>query len=103
MPDISNSDFADLHASGVQLVDVREDDEYAGGHVLGAASIPMGQLPDRLGELDRSRPVYVICQAGGRSAAMTDLLTSRGFEAYSVAGGTGGWIAAGRPVDRDGR
>ena len=68
-------------------------------HVPGAASIPMGQLPDRLAEINRSKPVFVICQAGGRSAAMTDVLLAQGFDAHSVNGGTAAWTTAGRPVD----
>jgi rhodanese-related sulfurtransferase len=59
----------------------------------------MGQLPSRLGELDRNRPVYVVCASGNRSAAMTDVLVANGFDAYSVAGGTGAWSRSGRPVE----
>jgi rhodanese-related sulfurtransferase len=60
---------------------------------------PDGQLVDRLTEIDRSQPVFVICQAGGRSSAMTDVLRHHGFDAHSVEGGTAAWIADGHPVD----
>lgn len=59
----------------------------------------MGQLPDRLTEIDRSKPVVVICQAGGRSAAMTEVLLHHGFDPHSVSGGTTAWINSRRPVD----
>ena len=51
------------------------------------------------GQLDQSRPVYVICATGNRSLAMTDLLRSFGFDAWSVAGGTTAWARSGRPVE----
>ncbi len=56
----------------------------------------MSQLANRLGELDRTAPVYVVCASGNRSAAMTDLLVSAGYDAASVTGGTSGWIRSGR-------
>ena len=79
------------------MVDVREPSEFVTGHVPGAASIPMGQLVDRLGEIDQSRPVFVICQSGGRSSAMTDVLRHHGFDARSVDGGTAAWISRRAP------
>ena len=82
------------------LIDVREPAEYVQGHVPGARLIPMGQLPSRLGELDRSTRVYVVCASGGRSLAMVGVLTAAGYDAVSVAGGTAGWQREGRPVVR---
>jgi rhodanese-related sulfurtransferase len=58
----------------------------------------MGQLASRLGEVDRSARVHVICASGNRSKAMTDLLVAQGFDAVSVAGGTSAWIRSGRAV-----
>lgn len=84
---------------GATLVDVREPGEYAEAHVPGAVLVPMGQLSDRLGELDRSRPVHVICASGNRSSAMCDLLSAAGFEAVNVTGGTTAWVRSGRPVE----
>ncbi|MGA8978656.1 MAG: rhodanese-like domain-containing protein [Pedococcus sp.] len=90
--------FATAHAEGAAVIDVREPGEYVSGHVPGAVLIPMGQLPSRAGDLDRSRDVYVVCASGNRSGAMTDYLVHAGFKALSVAGGTSAWIASGRPV-----
>ncbi|MGA8211382.1 MAG: rhodanese-like domain-containing protein [Nocardioidaceae bacterium] len=97
-PEVSVDQLHDALGSGATLVDVREPDEYADGHVPGAKLVPMGQLPGRLADLDRSAPVYVICASGNRSSAMTDLLTGNGFDAYTVAGGTAGWARSGREL-----
>ena len=80
-------------------MDVREPAEYITGHVPGATLVPMGQLTSRLGEIDRSRPVYLVSASGNRSAAMTDLMVADGYDAYSVAGGTTAWRRSGRTVE----
>ena len=85
--------------AGTQLIDVREPGEYVGGHVPGAVLIPMGQLTARLGELDRTAPVHLICASGIRSGAMADLLAAAGFDAVNVAGGTSAWARSGRPLE----
>ncbi len=87
---------------GGTVLDVRERNEYVGAHVPGVTWIPMGQLTNRLDELDKSDPVYVICASGNRSSAMTDVLVAAGFEAYSVAGGTRAWADSGRPLEQGG-
>ena len=96
-PEISLEAFAAEREAGT-TVDVREKGEYAQAHVPGAVLVPMGQLASRLGELDRSTRVHVICASGNRSKAMTDLLVATGFDAVSVAGGTHAWIQSGRAV-----
>ncbi|GEP39663.1 hypothetical protein NPS01_33260 [Nocardioides psychrotolerans] len=83
---------------GGTLIDVRETAEFAAGHVPGAVNIPMGHLTNRIGELDRTAPVHLICASGNRSAAMTDVLVAQGFDAVNVLGGTGAWIRSGRQV-----
>jgi rhodanese-related sulfurtransferase len=85
---------------GAAVIDVREPAEYRTGHLPGAVNIPMGQLTSRLSEIDRNRPVYVVCASGGRSGAMVDVLTTAGYDATNVAGGTSAWIRAGRPIER---
>lgn len=97
-PEIDIEQFARARATGT-VVDVRERHEYVAGHVAGALPIPMGQVASRAQELDRSKPVFVICATGNRSRAMTDLLRVSGFEAWSVSGGTAAWAHSGRPVE----
>ena len=98
-PEIDIAQLAEADQRQATVIDVREPSEYVAGHVPGAELVPMGQLPARLGQLDRSRPVYVVCASGNRSAAMTDLLVASGYDAYSVAGGTSAWARSGRPVE----
>ena len=97
MSEVTLEQFAAAHADGAAVIDVREPGEYVDGHVPGAVLMPMGQLPSRSAELERSRPVYVICASGSRSSAMADFLRHAGFDARSVAGGTSGWARSGRP------
>jgi rhodanese-related sulfurtransferase len=101
-PEIDIEKLARSGEEGATVIDVREPGEYVAGHIPGATPVPMGHLPSRLGELDRGRPVYVVCASGNRSAAMTDVLVASGFEAYSVAGGTSAWARSGRPVETGG-
>jgi len=96
-PEIDVEELDATHERGI-LVDVREPDEYVAGHVPGAVLIPMGQLANRMGEIDKTSPVFVICASGNRSSAMTDLLRGAGFDAVSVAGGTRAWARSGRPL-----
>jgi rhodanese-related sulfurtransferase len=98
-PEIDIEKLDTSSAQHATVIDVREPGEYVAGHVPGATLVPMGQLTSRLGELDRSRPVYVVCASGNRSAAMTDVLVANGFDAYSVVGGTAAWARSGRPVE----
>lgn len=81
------------------LVDVREADEFAAGHVPGAISIPMSTIGERLDELPDG-PFDVICHVGGRSARVAMALESRGHDVTNVDGGTGEWIAAGFPIEQ---
>ena len=89
-----------LDPGAVQVVDVREPSEYAEGHVPGAASIPLATVPLRMAEIDRDRPVHLICAAGGRSAQAAQYLNEHGFDTLNVEGGTNGWIEARFPVER---
>lgn len=86
-------------AGDVTLIDVRNPDEYAEGHIPGAHLIPLPELADRLAELPAGRQVHVVCQSGGRSAQAAELLGQHGIDAISVNGGTKGWIASGRPTN----
>jgi len=100
MREITIDELAAALADGATAVDVRERAEYIDGRVPGVTWIPMGKLPGRVHELDRSRPVFVICASGNRSSAMTDFLTAAGFDATNVAGGTSAWDRAGLPLER---
>lgn len=82
------------------VLDVRNRSEWAGGHVPGARHIPLPELPQRLDEIPRDRPLVVGCQAGGRSFIATTLLRRAGFgPVANLAGGYAAWSAAGLPVE----
>lgn len=100
VPKIAIDEVSDALAQGVRLLDVREDDEWAAGHIDGAQHIPMGDVPARLGELDADDPVLVICHAGGRSERVARYLNRNGYEASNVDGGMLAWVQAGKPVVR---
>ena len=71
----------------ITLLDTRTPMEYSMGHVKGFINIPVDELRERIGELDRSKPVYVICQSGLRSYIASRILMGNGFDAYNFAGG----------------
>jgi len=86
----------------VQVVDVREADEYAGplGRIQGARLVPLGELRSRAGELDRDLPVVTVCRAGARSAQAVAILQKAGFDRVAnLAGGMLRWRAEGGPVE----
>ncbi len=68
-------------------LDTRTPMEYSRGHVDGFINIPVDELRERIDELPKSKPVYVICQSGLRSYIATRILMGNGFDAYNFAGG----------------
>ncbi|WP_380164995.1 rhodanese-like domain-containing protein [Jannaschia sp. R86511] len=92
------ADLAAAHTAGAVVVDVREPDEYVGGHVPGAVNIPLAQVRGRSAEVPSDARVYVVCASGNRSKGATDTLRAAGLDAVSVRGGTRAWREAGHPV-----
>jgi rhodanese-related sulfurtransferase len=78
---------ADLESAGAQIIDVRPASTAAKRPVPGARNIPLSQLRGRLGELDRSLPVFTICQMGKTSYFAARILANHGFDARSILGG----------------
>lgn len=88
-------------AAEVQLIDVRQHDEFDGplGHIAGARLLPLDQWPARMAEIDRERPVVTVCRSGARSAQAATLLTKAGHaRVANLAGGMLHWRSAGFPV-----
>ncbi|MCX5146669.1 rhodanese-like domain-containing protein [Streptomyces sp. NPDC048550] len=87
------------------VLDVREDDEWAAGHVEGALHIPMSDFVARFGEVtevvEDGRRVHVMCRVGGRSAQVTQYLVRQGIDAVNIDGGMQAWDGAGRPMVTD--
>ncbi len=97
IPTVHPADVPDLVSQGWTLIDVRTDEEWAGGRIPGAVHLPMDQVVARLDEIpDR---VVCVCAVGGRSAQVTQFLNSRGREAVNLDGGTHGWAETGRPIE----
>lgn len=86
---ISNDDA--INGDGL-ILDVREAAEYAFGHIPGAKSIPMGELTDRMNELNKEEAIYVICRTGTRSDLAAQQLAATGFtKIYNVLPGMTGY------------
>ncbi|GGT20911.1 rhodanese-like domain-containing protein [Streptomyces purpureus] len=94
-------DAASVPADGLVL-DVREDDEWAAGHVEGALHVPMSDFVARFGEVTEAvadgRRAHVMCRVGGRSAQVTQYLVQQGIDAVNIDGGMLAWEGAGRPM-----
>jgi rhodanese-related sulfurtransferase len=97
--EVTIEDLATAISHGAYVLDVREPDEYAEAHVPGAVLIPLGQLEERIDEVEDGSRVFVICRSGARSLKGADILESNGIDCVSVAGGTLGWIASGRATE----
>ncbi len=97
--EISPADFVARRERGepMVLLDVREAHELAIASVPGILHIPMGEVPERLAELDPAQEIVVLCRSGGRSLQVARFLEARGYP--KVANLTGGILAWGRDVD----
>lgn len=100
IPTIGTSELAtSLRDGRVAVLDVRNDAEWATGHIPDAVHIPLGHLDEGRDRVPRHRPVVVHCQAGGRAAMAAALLRARGVADVRIySGGYSGWIAAGQPT-----
>jgi len=88
------------------IIDVREPDEYAAGHLPESRNIPAGKLEERVGELEKYKdtPLILVCQSGARSAGSCARLGKLGFaKTHNLAGGVGAWVEAGLPIRKGGR
>jgi rhodanese-related sulfurtransferase len=87
----------------LMLLDVREHDEWAAGHIEDSVHIPMGELAARQDELPADAPIVAVCRTGRRSAAVTEALKRAGYDAENLVGGVAEWNGVGLDlVDDDG-
>jgi rhodanese-related sulfurtransferase len=92
-----------LYNDDALIIDVREDKEFASGHIPKAKHIPLGQLAGRIQELEKykGKPILVTCRSGQRSARACGMLKKAGFEAvYNQEGGIIAWERANLPVTK---
>ena len=97
VPELSPTEFAARwpdygSGSDVVLLDVREHDELAIAAVASALHIPMREVPARIGELDATKPLVVMCHSGGRSRRVAEFLQGNGFpNVFNLKGGIDAW------------
>jgi rhodanese-related sulfurtransferase len=97
--EISVSEASGLRDAGAFVLDVRQPDEWAAGHIPDATLVPLGELQARLADVPKDRQVVVVCRSGNRSAQGRDILLGAGYPSVtSMAGGMNAWTAAGYPT-----
>lgn len=99
IPQVDPDQAQRLADDGALLLDVREDDEWAAGHIRTAVHTPLGALLP--GQIPSGRPVVAVCRSGNRSGRAAQQLAAAGVEVYNLAGGMQAWAATGHPVTRD--
>lgn len=97
------SDFAEAIQTDTRyaVLDVRQPNEYADGHIEGATNLNVLDsltFKKRLKTLDKTKTYYVYCRSGGRSRTATNILRCNGFKVKELQGGIGAWISAGLPI-----
>jgi rhodanese-related sulfurtransferase len=91
---------ADLADGSIQLIDVREPDEWLEGRIAGSMLIPMSELGERVLDIDPARPVVTVCRVGARSYYVAEALLEAGFpNVKSMAGGINAWVISGQPLE----
>jgi len=100
--EISVSDAAKLIENGeVQIVDIRDPQSFAQGHIAGAVRLDNNNVAQYLQQADKQKPVIVCCYHGNASQAAADFFTGQGFsEAYSLKGGMSEWVLT-HPVESE--
>ncbi len=103
---ISVQDANKKREEGAAIIDCREADEYAEGHVVGAPLIPHMSVFERIDEVEqiaegKNKPLMFICAKGQRSAVASEFAAAAGFtDLYNVEGGTDAWLEAGLPSEK---
>lgn len=102
IPQIGAMDLAaSIKNGGVTLIDVRNANEWSGGHIAGALHIPLGRLAERIDEIPRDKPIVMQCAGGTRSAIGASVLKTHGLDrVVNLTGGYGAWSKAGMPVEK---
>jgi rhodanese-related sulfurtransferase len=100
--EVSRDEARKLIDEGAQIVDVRADHEWEAGRIAGATHLSLPELPQRLGEIDKGRPVVVYCRGGNRSTMATDALAEAGYDAHKLSEGIVGWSEGDLPLEPEG-
>ena len=92
-----------INRSDALVIDLRSQEDYAKGHILGAKNIPLADLERRTGELDKhkTKPLILHCGDGNRTGSAVAALRKKGFDSvHNLAGGYTAWLQAGLPVEK---
>ncbi|PIU16926.1 MAG: hypothetical protein COT19_03510 [Gallionellales bacterium CG08_land_8_20_14_0_20_59_87] len=92
-----------INRNNALVLDVREQGEYDGGHIINSRLIPARQVKERIGELEkyRNRPIVVVCRSGSRAVPIISWLGKQGFkETYLLNGGILAWQKANLPLEK---
>jgi rhodanese-related sulfurtransferase len=100
--EVSREEAQKLVEDGAQLVDVRAEHEWDAGRIPGATHVPLAELAERTGEIDKDRAVVLYCRGGNRSTMATDALAAAGYDASKLVGGIVGWEEADLPLEPEG-
>jgi rhodanese-related sulfurtransferase len=100
--EINREQAREMVEGGAQLIDVRADHEWEAGRIAGAKHLPLAELAERAGEIDRDRPVVLYCRGGNRSTMATAALAEAGYDASKLLGGIVGWDEDDLPLEPEG-
>ncbi|HEX7245925.1 MAG TPA: rhodanese-like domain-containing protein [Solirubrobacterales bacterium] len=100
--EISREELQAKLDAGAQLVDVRAEHEWEMGRIPGAVHLPLAELSERAGEIDKERPIVFYCRGGNRSTMATEAMVAEGYEASKLTEGIVGWAEAGQALEPEG-
>ena len=100
--EVSREEAKQMVGDGAQLVDVRADHEWEMGRIEGATHLPLADLAERAGEIDKDRPVVFYCRGGNRSTMAAEALGAEGYDTVKLSEGIVGWAEAGLPLAPEG-
>ena len=100
--EVSREQAQKLIDGGAQVIDVRADHEWEAGRISGATHLPLDELAERAGEIDKERPVLLYCRGGNRSTMAAVALAEAGYDASKLSEGIVGWEDAGLPLEPEG-
>jgi rhodanese-related sulfurtransferase len=100
--EVSREEARKLVDDGAQLIDVRAGHEWEVGRIAGATHLPLDELAQRAGEIEKDRPVVLYCRGGNRSSMAAAALAEAGFDAVKMSEGIVGWDEAGLPLEPEG-
>jgi rhodanese-related sulfurtransferase len=92
-----------INHANATILDIRSAPSYKEGHIIGAVSLPLPELDEKIKKLEKykSNPIVVVCANGTESPRAASILTQKGFDVRILAGGTRAWIDAELPIVKE--